>query len=165
MNKPQETDFSIALSGNPNVGKSTLFNALTGLRQHTGNWTGKTVGLAFGGFEAKGKRFEVTDLPGAYSLSAFSGEEAVTRDYLQSKNYDCVVIVLDSGILERNLSFALQVLAIAPKAVVCLNLYDESQKRGVIIDEKTLNDIIIKIINTISSIIKVLSLFNSNNKN
>lgn len=141
MNKG-EAKYKIALLGNPNVGKSTLFNALTGLRQHTGNWTGKTVDLASGHAVINKTLFEITDLPGAYSLSAFSGEEAVTKNYLLDKSADCVVIVLDSNLLERNLTFALQILGVTDKTVICLNLYDESKRNGIFIDEKKLSKIL-----------------------
>ncbi len=131
--------FSVALAGNPNVGKSTVFNALTGLNQHTGNWTGKTVEGCAGVFSHKEALFSVTDLPGTYSLSSFSREEEVTRAYLLEKNFDCVVIVMDAGTLERNLSLALEVLSLGHKAVVCLNLYDEARRKGLSVDTKQLS--------------------------
>lgn len=127
-------DYKISLAGNPNVGKSTIFNELTGLRQHTGNWTGKTVEFARGCCKINDAEFCVTDLPGCYSLLSFSGEEVVTRECLTEKQNDCVVIVIDSGVIERNLSFALQVLSVQKNAVLCLNLCDEAEKNGIKID-------------------------------
>ena len=127
-------DYKISLAGNPNVGKSTIFNELTGLRQHTGNWTGKTVEFARGCCKIKDARFCITDLPGCYSLLSFSGEEAVTRACLIQNQNDCVVIVVDCGVIERNLSFALQVLSVTKNAVLCLNLCDEAEKNGIKID-------------------------------
>ena len=127
-------DYKISLAGNPNVGKSTIFNELTGLRQHTGNWTGKTVEFARGCCNIKDARFCITDLPGCYSLLSFSGEEAVTRECLIQNQNDCVVIVVDCGVIERNLSFALQVLSVTKNAVLCLNLCDEAEKNGIKID-------------------------------
>ena len=105
-----DCDYKISLAGNPNVGKSTIFNELTGLRQHTGNWTGKTVEFARGCCKIKDARFCITDLPGCYSLLSFSGEEAVTRECLIQNQNDCVVIVVDCGVIERNLSFVEQFL-------------------------------------------------------
>ena len=132
--------FRIALTGNPNVGKSTVFNALTGLRQHTGNWTGKTVEDCEGYFTHKEALFSVTDLPGMYSLSSFSREEEVTRECLTQQSFDCVVIVMDAGLLERNLSLALEVLSIQTNAVVCLNLYDEARRKGLSVDLQKLSE-------------------------
>ena len=129
-----DCDYKISLAGNPNVGKSTIFNELTGLRQHTGNWTGKTVEFARGCCKIKDARFCITDLPGCYSLLSFSGEEAVTRECLIQNQNDCVVIVVDCGVIERNLSFALQVLSVTKNAVLCLNLCDEAEKNGIKID-------------------------------
>ena len=133
-------EYEVVLAGNPNVGKSTVFNALTGLKQHTGNWTGKTVEGCEGSYFRKENRFNITDLPGTYSLSAFSEEEKVTQSALSEKQYDCTVIVVDAGALERNLSLALEVLSLQKRAVLCLNLYDEALKKGFEIDEKKLGE-------------------------
>lgn len=129
--REHEDDFIVALVGNPNVGKSTVFNALTGLRQHTGNWPGKTVTCAQGRTVHAGHGYILVDLPGTYSLTARSEEETVTRDFLRSGEAHCVVIVCDATCLERNLILALQVLEMTENVVLCVNLLDEAQKRDV----------------------------------
>lgn len=128
----------VALAGNPNVGKSTIFNALTGLHQHTGNWPGKTVDNAQGGFQYNQKSFLIVDLPGTYSLLAHSVEEQIARDFLCFANPDVTVVVLDATCLERNLNLALQVFEITPKVIVCLNLMDEARKKDLVIDVPSL---------------------------
>ncbi len=124
--------------GNPNVGKSTVFNQLTGMNQHTGNWPGKTVGTAYGHCEYKGSKITFVDLPGTYSVFAKSPEEEVTRNFLQSGEYDAVAVICDATCLERNLSLVLQILSITGKVIVCVNLVDEAEKRGIIIDFESL---------------------------
>ena len=124
----------VALAGNPNVGKSTLFNALTGLRQHTGNWAGKTVATARGEYSCGGREYQLIDLPGTYSLAAHSQEEAVARDYIESGQADGVVVVCDATCLERNLILVLQVLELTGKVLVCVNLMDEAKRLGVEVD-------------------------------
>ena len=124
----------IALAGNPNVGKSTLFNALTGLHQHTGNWAGKTVATAKGTYTFEGRDYQLVDLPGTYSLTAHSPEEAVARDFVESGRADGVVVVCDATCLERNLILVLQVLELTGRVVVCVNLLDEARRLGVQVD-------------------------------
>jgi len=131
-------DFVVALSGNPNTGKSTVFNALTGLRQHTGNWPGKTVTRAEGGFEYEDQRFKLVDLPGTYSLLATSLDEEVARDFILFGQPDVTVVVVDATRLERNLNLVLQVLEITNRAVVCMNLMDEARRYKLQIDERRL---------------------------
>ena len=131
-------DFVVALAGNPNTGKSTVFNALTGLRQHTGNWPGKTVTRAEGGFAAGGHRYKLVDLPGTYSLLSASLDEEVARDFLLFGQPDVTVVVVDATCLERNLNLVLQVLEITDRAVVCLNLMDEARRRGLDVDPRRL---------------------------
>ncbi|MCI7657943.1 ferrous iron transport protein B [Anaerotignum sp.] len=129
----------IALAGNPNTGKSTLFNALTGLKQHTGNWSGKTVGRAEGRFWLGKKEAVLVDLPGIYSLFSAGAEEACARDFLAFGGADAVAVVVDASCLERHLPLALQVMELMPRCVLCLNLSDEAEKKGIHIDEKKLS--------------------------
>lgn len=124
----------IALTGNPNVGKSTIFNALTGLNQHTGNWPGKTVDLAQGILRINQEEFTLVDLPGTYSLMANSAEEEIARDFLCFQKPDLTIIVIDATCLERNLNLVLQALEITNKVIVCVNLLDEANKKGIQID-------------------------------
>ena len=136
--KVDNVDFVVALAGNPNTGKSTVFNALTGLRQHTGNWPGKTVTRAEGGFAFADSRYKLVDLPGTYSLLAFSQDEQVARDFLLFGRPDVTVIVVDANRLERNLNLVLQILEITDRAVVCLNLIDEAERHGLTVDTRGL---------------------------
>ncbi len=123
--------FKIALCGNPNVGKSTVFNSLTGLKQHTGNWTGKTVDLASGNFTYQNKDYVIYDLPGTYSLLSHSKEEEVARDFICFEEVDLVIVVCDAVCLERNLALVLQVLEIQKNVIVCVNLMDEAKKKQI----------------------------------
>ena len=131
-------DFVVALAGNPNTGKSTVFNALTGLRQHTGNWPGKTVVRSEGGFEYATHRYKLVDLPGTYSLLAASPDEEVARDFILFGRPDVTLVVVDATRIERNLNLVLQVLEITDRVVVCLNLMDEARRHGLEIDDRTL---------------------------
>ena len=131
-------DFVVALAGNPNTGKSTLFNSLTGLRQHTGNWPGKTVTRAEGGFAYQGSHYKLVDLPGTYSLLSTSTDEEIARDFILFGQPDVTVIVVDATRLERNLNLVCQVLEITGRAVVCLNLMDEAERHRLSVDERSL---------------------------
>lgn len=139
----------IALAGNPNVGKSTVFNNLTGMHQHTGNWSGKTVTGAKGSHTYKDTKFTLIDLPGCYSLLAHSAEEEVARDFICFENPDGVVVVCDAICLERNLNLVLQTIEITPKTVVCVNLIDEAEKKKIKIDfEKLEKDLGVPVVPT-----------------
>jgi ferrous iron transport protein B len=131
-------DYVVALAGNPNTGKSTVFNAITGLRQHTGNWPGKTVARAEGGFALGDRRFKLVDLPGTYSLLSTTVDEEIARNFILFARPDVTVVVVDASHLERNLNLALQVLEITNRAVVCLNLVDEARRHGRTIDHRRL---------------------------
>jgi len=132
-------DYVVALAGNPNTGKSTVFNNLTGLKQHTGNWPGKTVTRAEGGFEFNDSKFKIVDLPGTYSLLSASTDEEVARDFILFGQPDVTVIVADATRLERNLNLVLQVLEITDRAVLCLNLMDEARRNKIEVDVRTLS--------------------------
>lgn len=131
-------DFVVALAGNPNTGKSTVFNALTGLRQHTGNWPGKTVTRAEGGFEYGENKYKLVDLPGTYSLLATSLDEEVARDFILFGQPDVTIVVVDATRLERNLNLVLQVMEITNRVVVALNLMDEAKRHGLQVDDRRL---------------------------
>lgn len=130
----EPAQFVIALAGNPNTGKSTIFNALTGLHQHTGNWPGKTVLQAQGNFKYHDQSFLLVDLPGTYSLLANSVEERIARDFICFAEPDATVVVADATCLERNLNLVLQVMEITNRAAVCVNLLDEAQRKKIHVD-------------------------------
>jgi GTP-binding protein len=131
-------DRVVALAGNPNTGKSTLFNELTGLKQHTGNWPGKTVTRAEGGYQFNNVNYKLVDLPGTYSLLSASQDEEVARDFILFGQPDCVIVVTDATALERNLNLVMQVMEITDKVVVAVNLMDEAKRKGVDVDTRSL---------------------------
>lgn len=139
IHRVNDADRVVALAGNPNVGKSTVFNALTGLRQHTGNWAGKTVANAQGYCTFRGRGYVLVDLPGCYSLLAHSAEEETARDFLCFGGAEAAVVVCDATCLERNLNLVLQTLELMPRTVVCVNLMDEAKRRGVHVDLEELS--------------------------
>ena len=124
-------DTVIAIAGNPNVGKSTVFNALTGMKQHTGNWAGKTVSNALGYCKGSDKNYVLVDIPGTYSLMAHSPEEEVARNFICFGDPDAVAVVCDATSLERNLNLVLQILEISQNVIVCVNLLDEAKRKGI----------------------------------
>jgi ferrous iron transport protein B len=132
-------DHLVALAGNPNTGKSSVFNALTGLKQHVGNWPGKTVARAEGGFTFNGVRYKLVDLPGTYSLLSGSADEEVSRNFILFGQPSCTIVVTDATALERNLNLVLQVLEITDKVVVCVNLMDEARRKGLEVDTRSLS--------------------------
>lgn len=136
----EKFDHVVALAGNPNTGKSTVFNALTGMRQHTGNWPGKTVARAEGRFTHGSKAYKLVDLPGTYSLLSASEDEQIARDFILFGRPDCTIVVADATCLERNLNLVLQVLEISDRVVVCVNLMDEAKRKGIEIDAEHLSD-------------------------
>ncbi len=142
ISRTSENDKIIALAGNPNVGKSTVFNALTGMHQHTGNWPGKTVTNAQGIYKYKDRKFILVDIPGTYSLYAHSKEEEVARDFLCFGNSDAVIVVCDATCMERNLNLVLQTLEITDNVIVCVNLMDEASKKGIFVDLEKLSGIL-----------------------
>ena len=135
-----DADLVVALAGNPNTGKSSIFNALTGASQHVGNWPGKTVASAHGTCTANGVTLEIVDLPGTYSLDASSPEEVIARNHLISGEPDVVVVVVDASNLERNLYLAVQVLEIGLPTVVALTMVDVAERRGIAVDPEALVD-------------------------
>lgn len=132
----------VALAGNPNVGKSTVFNALTGLKQHTGNWPGKTVECAKGNVEDKGNKFQLVDLPGSYSLLAHSEEEEIARDFICFEKPDAVIVVCDGTTLERNMNLVLQIMETTKNVILCVNLLDEAKRKNIEINVNKLSDIL-----------------------
>jgi len=132
----------VALAGNPNSGKSTVFNALTGSRQHVGNWPGKTVEHKFGHFSHNGYNIEVTDLPGTYSLTIFSEEESIARDFIREGNADIIVAVVDASNLERNLYLVIQILELQARMILALNMSDKAEKIGYGIDIDELSNLL-----------------------
>ena len=142
MKEGVEQKLTVAFAGNPNVGKSTLFNLLTGLRQHTGNWPGKTVGLACGTFHIENTEYELVDLPGTYALSGGSEDERIAAEFISSGRSDCTVVVCDGNCLERSLILALQILEKTSPVIICVNLMDEAMKNGICVDEEKLSDML-----------------------
>lgn len=139
LNIQEDTDIVVALAGNPNVGKSTIFNALTGMNQHTGNWPGKTVASAIGYCDTQNKKIAFVDIPGCYSLLPHSAEEEVASEYICSGSADITLIVCDATVLERNLNFVYQTLEAVNNVIICINLIDEADKKGIKIDYQVLS--------------------------
>ncbi len=132
----------VALAGNPNTGKSTVFNALTGLRQHVGNWPGKTVARLEGTWMYRGRPYRMVDLPGTYSLLSNSPEEEIARDFLLTGKPDCTVVIADATCLERNLNLAFQIMEITPHVLLCVNLIDQARARGIRVDGERLQELL-----------------------